>query len=120
MRVASSCPIAHKPSASQSSTAFPLRTRYSAFLCEKGAACCFALQLELHVQPVPQARLARAAGPQVLEGPNGGQAVGWPAYHASSVHASPLLYDIDFDGVRDILLATYDGQILFFKDTVRA
>ncbi|PNH00541.1 hypothetical protein TSOC_013631, partial [Tetrabaena socialis] len=54
---------------------------------------------------------------EVLEGPNGGQAVGWPAFHASSVHASPLLYDIDFDGVRDILLPTYDGQIVFFKDT---
>mgnify|MGYP001807413467 CR=1 FL=1 len=57
---------------------------------------------------------------EVLEGPNGGQAPGgWPAFHASSVHASPLLYDIDFDGVRDVLLATYDGQVLFYKDTVR-
>lgn len=55
---------------------------------------------------------------QVLEGPNGGQAVGWPAFHSSSVHASPLLYDIDSDGVRDILVATYDGQIVFYKDTV--
>lgn len=56
--------------------------------------------------------------PQVLEGLEGAQAVGWPAFHKSSVHASPLLYDWDFDGVRDILLATYDGQVLAFKDTV--
>ena len=55
---------------------------------------------------------------QVLEGLEGAQAVGWPAFHKSSVHASPLLYDWDFDGVRDVLLATYDGQVLAFKDTV--
>ncbi len=46
--------------------------------------------------------------------------MGWPAFHSSSVHASPLLYDIDSDGVRDILVATYDGQIVFYKDTVGA
>jgi len=45
--------------------------------------------------------------------------VGWPAYHRSHSHASPLLYDIDYDGVRDVVVATYDGEILFFKDTVR-
>uniref|UniRef100_A0A7S0RKX6 DEX1 C-terminal domain-containing protein n=1 Tax=Chlamydomonas leiostraca TaxID=1034604 RepID=A0A7S0RKX6_9CHLO len=54
---------------------------------------------------------------EVLEGPDGAQAVGWPAFHKSTTHSSPLLYDIDFDGVRDILLATYDGEVLFFKDT---
>ena len=56
---------------------------------------------------------------QVLEGQEGAQAVGWPAFHKSMIHASPMLYDFDFDGVRDIMLATYDGEILFFKDTVR-
>ena len=30
------------------------------------------------------------------------------------------MYDIDFDGILDILVATYDGEILFFKDTVCA
>jgi len=55
---------------------------------------------------------------QVLEGPDGAQSVGWPAYHSSHSHASPLLHDIDYDGVRDVVLATYDGEILFFKDTV--
>lgn len=56
---------------------------------------------------------------QVLGGPDGSQAVGWPAFHKSTMHASPLLYDIDFDGIRDVLLATYDGEIVFVKDTVR-
>lgn len=40
---------------------------------------------------------------------------GWPAYHQSTVHASPLLYDIDKDGVREIALATYNGEVLFFR-----
>jgi len=31
------------------------------------------------------------------------------------VHASPLLYDIDKDGVREIALATYNGEVLFFR-----
>jgi len=56
---------------------------------------------------------------QVLEGPDGAKALGWPAFHKSHLHASPLLYDVDLDGVRDILVATYDGEILAFKDTVR-
>ena len=60
----------------------------------------------------------RCADAQVLEGPDGAKALGWPAFHRSNVHASPLMYDIDLDGVRDILLATYDGEVLFFKDTV--
>jgi len=40
---------------------------------------------------------------------------GWPAFHQSTVHASPLLYDIDKDGVREIALATYNGEVLFFR-----
>ena len=56
----------------------------------------------------------------MLEAADGAQAAGWPAFHKSKVHASPLLYDVDGDGVQDILVATYDGQILAFRDTVRA
>lgn len=41
--------------------------------------------------------------------------LGWPAFHKSTVHASPLLYDIDKDGVREIALATYNGEVLFFR-----
>jgi hypothetical protein len=55
----------------------------------------------------------------VLEGGDGAKAVGWPAFHQSTQHTSPLLYDIDIDGVADILVSTYNGEILFFKDTVR-
>ena len=60
----------------------------------------------------------QAARAQVLEAADGAQAAGWPAFHKSKVHASPLLYDVDSDGVQDILVATYDGQILAFRDTV--
>ena len=58
------------------------------------------------------------AAVQVVEGRDGGKLSGFEAFFKSSVHASPLLYDIDFDGIQDILVATYDGEILFFKDTV--
>lgn len=59
-----------------------------------------------------------AAPAQVVEGRDGGKLPGFEAYFKSTVHASPLMYDIDFDGIQDILVATYDGEILFFKDTV--
>lgn len=52
---------------------------------------------------------------EVLEGSNGDRMPGWPVFHGSIVHASPLLYDIDKDGVREIALATYNGEILFFR-----
>ena len=37
----------------------------------------------------------------------------WPAFHQSTVHSSPLLYDIDTEGVREIALATYNGVKCF-------
>lgn len=52
---------------------------------------------------------------EVLEGSDGDKMPGWPAFHQSNVHASPLLYDIDKDGVREIALATYNGEVLFFR-----
>ena len=55
----------------------------------------------------------------MFEGRDGAKVPGFEAFHLSTAHTSPLLYDIDLDGVPDILLATYDGDILFFKDTVR-
>lgn len=64
------------------------------------------------------ARAAALLPPQVVEGREGGKLPGFEAYFKSTVHASPLLYDVDFDGIQDILVATYDGEILFFKDTV--
>lgn len=55
---------------------------------------------------------------EVLEGPDGAKALGWPGFHRSTVHSSPLLHDIDSDGIRDIVVATYDGDIVFFRDNV--
>ncbi|CAN6992232.1 unnamed protein product [Brassica rapa subsp. trilocularis] len=52
---------------------------------------------------------------EVLEGSDGDKMPGWPAFHQSNVHASPLLFDIDKDGVREIALATYNGEVLFFR-----
>ncbi|KAI4353171.1 hypothetical protein L6164_002142 [Bauhinia variegata] len=54
---------------------------------------------------------------EVLEGSDGDKMPGWPAFHQSTVHASPLLYDIDKDGVREIALATYNGEVRFFRVT---
>ncbi|XP_028770563.1 protein DEFECTIVE IN EXINE FORMATION 1 [Neltuma alba] len=52
---------------------------------------------------------------EVLEGSDGDKMPGWPAFHQSTVHSSPLLYDIDKDGVREIALATFNGEVLFFR-----
>ncbi|XP_015056230.1 protein DEFECTIVE IN EXINE FORMATION 1-like isoform X2 [Solanum pennellii] len=52
---------------------------------------------------------------EVLEGSDGDKVPGWPAFHQSTVHSTPFLYDIDKDGVREIGLATYDGEVLFFR-----
>ncbi|GFP86256.1 hypothetical protein PHJA_000769400 [Phtheirospermum japonicum] len=54
---------------------------------------------------------------EVLEGSDGDKLPGWPAFHQSTVHSSPLLYDIDKDGVREIALATYNGEVLFFRSS---
>nr|GLL36921.1 protein DEFECTIVE IN EXINE FORMATION 1 isoform X2 [Ipomoea trifida] len=52
---------------------------------------------------------------EVLEGSDGDKVPGWPAFHQSTVHSSPFQYDIDKDGVREIGLATYNGEVLFFR-----
>lgn len=52
---------------------------------------------------------------EVLEGSDGDKVSGWPAFHQSTVHSSPFLFDIDKDGVREIGLATYNGEVLFFR-----
>ena len=63
-----------------------------------------------HLQPV---------APQVLDAADGARATDWEGQHQSALHTSALLFDIDFDGIQDILIATYDGDVLAFKDTVR-
>ncbi|KAH9324109.1 hypothetical protein KI387_004287, partial [Taxus chinensis] len=52
---------------------------------------------------------------EVLDGSDGDKMPGWPVFHQSTSHASPLLYDIDKDGVREIALAMYNGEVLFFR-----
>ncbi|KAM3340450.1 protein DEFECTIVE IN EXINE FORMATION 1 isoform X1 [Capsicum galapagoense] len=52
---------------------------------------------------------------EVLEGSDGDKVPGWPAFHQSTVHSTPFLYDIDKDGVREVGLATYNGEVLFFR-----
>lgn len=42
----------------------------------------------------------------------------WPAFHKSLVHSSPLVFDFDEDGILDILMPTFNGEILVAKDTV--
>ncbi len=56
----------------------------------------------------------------MLDGVDGAKASddSWPAFHKSFVHASPVLFDFDENGVLDILIATYNGEILVVKDTV--
>ena len=52
---------------------------------------------------------------EVLEGEDGAKAGGdWPAFHKSTVHASPLVHDTG-DGT-EILLPMYDGEVLFYND----
>jgi hypothetical protein len=62
---------------------------------------------------VPGLRHALAA----LEGRDGARAPGFEPAHRSALHASPLLYDVDLDGVPDVLVATYDGEVHFFRDS---
>ncbi|CAL8462321.1 g1854 [Coccomyxa elongata] len=56
---------------------------------------------------------------EVLDGMDGAKASddSWPAFHESFVHTSPLLFDFDEDGILDILIATYNGEVLVIKDT---
>lgn len=55
---------------------------------------------------------------EAVEAVDGAMAVGWPAFHRSHLHGSPFLFDIDKDGVLDIGIGTYSGEIQFYKDTV--
>lgn len=52
---------------------------------------------------------------EVLEGSDGEKLPGWPASHQSTVHSSALMYDIDKDGIREVALATFNGEVLFFR-----
>lgn len=55
---------------------------------------------------------------QVVEGGSGHKLTDFGGHHKSFLHASPLLYDMDGDGVREIGAATFDGEVTVFDDTV--
>lgn len=65
--------------------------------------------------------IAHACQIQALDGEDGARAAdgAWPAFHRSTAHTSPLAHDVDYDGVLDLLIATYDGEILAIRDTAR-
>ena len=52
----------------------------------------------------------------VLDGRTGGRDTMFEGSLHSTMHASPVLFDIDMDGVPDIVAASYDGKIQFMKD----
>lgn len=52
----------------------------------------------------------------VLDGRSGGQDVSFEGNLLSNMHVSPLLHDVDLDGVPDIVAASYDGKIQFLTD----
>lgn len=56
---------------------------------------------------------------EAVEGRSGASAHvpggGWPAYHKASVHASPVLMDADGDGDDEVVLATYEGDIVVHR-----
>ena len=56
---------------------------------------------------------------EVLEGSNGAKAAGWPVNHKSTLHISPVQADCDFDGVPDVVVITYGGEIICYSDDAR-
>ncbi len=48
---------------------------------------------------------------------NGSYAVGWPKSVSSESYAAPVLADVDGDGVYEILVADYDGDIYLMNGT---
>eukprot|EP00824_Muranothrix_gubernata_P001186 TRINITY_DN113_c1_g1_i3.p1 TRINITY_DN113_c1_g1~~TRINITY_DN113_c1_g1_i3.p1 ORF type:complete len:387 (-),score=113.32 TRINITY_DN113_c1_g1_i3:10-1170(-) len=54
---------------------------------------------------------------EALDGNDGDKAPGWPFTSVHRVfHASPLVYDIDHDGVGDLLFATGNGEVFFVRE----
>lgn len=50
---------------------------------------------------------------EAVSGADGQERSGWPyAFSGSSFHTSPLTYDVDRDGTDDILLVSYDAELI--------
>lgn len=52
---------------------------------------------------------------EALRGSDGHELLGWPheAADGSQFHAPPLLHDLDGDGVDELVLLSYDGEVRF-------
>lgn len=52
---------------------------------------------------------------EILYGTDGDKAKNWPFSLTSTMVASPLLFDIDSDGVDELLITTKDGDFVFLR-----
>ena len=54
---------------------------------------------------------------EVVDGADGHEMPGWPyAFSHSTFHASPLNFDVDGDGVDEMLLLTFDAEVVFLNE----
>lgn len=56
---------------------------------------------------------------EALEAEDGAAAVGWPVFHKSHLSGSPFLVDIDRDGILEIGVGTFNGEIKFYSHKVK-
>ncbi len=54
---------------------------------------------------------------ELISGRSGAIDTDFESSHAYSSYSSPLLYDVDYDGILDVLLPSYNGRVQFLKDT---
>jgi hypothetical protein len=53
---------------------------------------------------------------EAVDGVDGHELPGWPyAFTRATFHTSPLAYDVDGDGVDEMLLLTFDGEVVFLS-----
>eukprot|EP00966_Prymnesium_polylepis_P226799 5247176-Prymnesium_polylepis.1 len=53
---------------------------------------------------------------EALRGDDGHELAGWPfAFGHSSIHASPLLYDADGDGIDEVIVVTFDAEVVVLR-----
>ena len=54
---------------------------------------------------------------EVIDGADGHETPGWPyAFSHSTMHTSPLAFDVDGDGTDEMLLVTFDGEAVFLGE----